>query len=148
MYFSPSTMLVIRGRYRAGETLAELARDYDATEPDIRRILGLPLPPGGPMRPSNQELYEKSPEIGDGTQGAVAAAQAAHPGYDRVLEAKPLTTDGTVTGYEVTLGKTDGTTYTILEVKLGTDLNVQSAEERPNVPPGQEKEHQGQGKKF
>lgn len=88
-------------------------------------------------RPSNEDLYNKEPEIEPGTEQAVAAAQAAYPN-SKALEAKQTTMEGGATGYEVTLGYIDeANAYHIVEVEMDASCTILSTEERPNEPPGQ-----------
>jgi hypothetical protein len=85
-------------------------------------------------RPTNEELYNKEPDIQPGTEQAVAAVQAAYPN-SKILEAK---TEGT--GYEVTAGYIDEqNAYHIVECELDASCTIVSQEERPNEAPGQAK---------
>lgn len=94
-------------------------------------------------RPTNQEMYDREPELEAGSEAVVAAVQAAHPEH-KIIEAEVDNdpTTGAALGYEVTSGwvDADGTTYHILESTFDADGTLTGEEERPNVPPGQAKE--------
>jgi len=90
-------------------------------------------------RPTNADIYARPPHIEAGAEGAIALAQSQY-GNSKVLEAEVVTSDdGTVTGYEVTLGWVDGTETHIMVVSMDAAMGNVTYEERPNVPPGQEK---------
>jgi hypothetical protein len=84
-------------------------------------------------RPSNQDIYNRTPELEAGSEAAVAAVQALYP-TGKVVEAEVDETNGSC---EVTVAtaEADGT-YKVYEVKLDANSAVTSTEERPNVPPG------------
>lgn len=95
--------------------------------------------PEGAGRPSNEELYNKEPDIQPGTEDAVLAAQAAYPGC-KVLEAKSVTMEGGATGYDVTIGQIDEqNVYHIIELEMDSSCTIVSTEERPDEAPGQAK---------
>ena len=89
-------------------------------------------------RPTNEDLYNKDPEIEPGTEQAVAAAQAAYP-TGKVLESKSIKGESeVVTGYEVTVGYQDEqSAYHIVELEMDAQCTITSTEERPDQPPGQ-----------
>lgn len=88
-------------------------------------------------RPTNEEIYNKAPEIEEGSEAAIAAAQAQYPNA-KVIEAE-VKDDGS--GSEITLAyvDADGTTYHVVEVTLDANNAITGTDERPNVPPGQAK---------
>jgi len=88
-------------------------------------------------RPSNQDIYNRTPQLEAGSEAAVATAQAQYP-TGKVIEAE-VKDDGS--GYEVTIGVQEGDIYKIYDVTLDAAGAVTGTEERPNVPPGQEKAH-------
>ena len=91
-------------------------------------------------RPTNAEIYERLPgTIEPGAEGAIALAQSQY-GNSKVIEAEVMRDDsGNITGYEVTLGWVDGTNTHIMVVSMDAAMSNLAYEERPNVPPGQEK---------
>lgn len=101
------------------------------------------------MRPTNQEVYERTTEIEAGAEAAAGTAQAAYPDH-KLIEAEVKTNAaGAVTGYEVTMGAytedpaTGERTYTITEVRLDVNGAIAGTEDRPDVPPGQEDKEKG-----
>jgi outer membrane protein assembly factor BamA len=94
----------------------------------VRRLYGM-------ARPSNQDIYNRTPELEAGSEAAVATVQAQYP-TGKIVEAEVDETTGTC---EVTVGVQEGEVYKIYEVKLDASGAVTSTEERPNVPPGHHK---------
>jgi hypothetical protein len=84
-------------------------------------------------RPSNQDIYNRTPELEAGSEAAVATVQAQYPS-GKIVEAEVDETTGTC---EVTVAtaEADGS-YKVYDVKLDASGAVTSTEERPNVPPG------------
>jgi outer membrane protein assembly factor BamA len=83
-------------------------------------------------RPTNQDIYNRTPELEAGSEAAVAAVQALYP-TGKVVEAEVDETNGTC---EVTVGVQEDDAYKIYDVKLDANSAVTSTEERPNVAPG------------
>ena len=101
--------------------------------------------PEGKGRPTNEELYNKEPDLEPGTEQAVAAVQTANPQITKMLESEILSDDASMTtGYEVTGGWQDNpgmeseVTH-IVEYTLDADCQITGQEERPADPPGQAK---------
>lgn len=94
-------------------------------------------------RPTNQDIYNKAPEIEPEAQPAVSKV-AAEVQATKELEGH-VKSDGS--GYDVTVGKLEGTpeageVYHIFEAFVNMEMEIKSMEERPNEPPGQAKKAQ------
>lgn len=84
-------------------------------------------------RPSNEDLYNKEPEIDPAAQPAVDVVLSQHAGA-KGLEGK-VRADGT--GYDVTAGSVDqdGVTYHIWECDVNMALVITETEERRDTKP-------------
>ena len=85
-------------------------------------------------RPSNADIYNREPELEEGTEAAVAAVQAQYAG-GKVVEAEHKD-DGSC---EVTVAVQDGENYKVYEVQVDANGAITGTEERPATPPGHAK---------
>lgn len=82
-------------------------------------------------RPSNADLYNKTPEIDPEAQPAIDAIRAQYPDPWKFVSAKKVGD-----GYDVAIGHPGDDGYVLREVSLDATFTVTNTEDRPDVAPG------------